>query len=94
LHARYRHILGSRTAAVPDERGGNRHARPNATAPHLDYTGAAFRVRFCRVFRSFDHERSAFREQSADDSPFLIAELDFQWVSPAFGEVADRRAGT
>ena len=31
-----------------------------------------------RVFRDFDQTRRAFREQSADDSPFLIVELDFQ----------------
>ena len=24
--------------APPDERGGNRHAQPNVTAPHLDFT--------------------------------------------------------
>ena len=27
--------------APPDERGGNRYARPTATAPHLDSTGPA-----------------------------------------------------
>ena len=29
---------GQVTWAPPDERGGNRQARPNATAPHLDST--------------------------------------------------------
>src|SRR5271163_4188082 len=29
---------GRATKAPPDERGGNRHARPNAAAPHLDST--------------------------------------------------------
>ena len=29
---------GRATEAPPDERGGNRHARPTATAPHLDST--------------------------------------------------------
>ena len=27
-----------KSLAAPDERGGNRHARPNATAPRLDST--------------------------------------------------------
>src|SRR6516164_8471885 len=31
-------IHGRATKAPPDERGGNRHARPTATAPHLDST--------------------------------------------------------
>jgi len=30
---------GRATKAPPDERGGNRHARPNVTAPHPDSTG-------------------------------------------------------
>jgi hypothetical protein len=30
------------------------------------------------VFRDFDQERFVFREQSADDSPFLIVEVDLQ----------------
>src|SRR5208282_5419115 len=29
---------GRATKAPPDERGGNRHARPTAAAPHLDST--------------------------------------------------------
>jgi hypothetical protein len=29
---------GPTTKAPPDERGGNRHVRPNTTAPHLDST--------------------------------------------------------
>jgi len=29
---------GQVTWAPPDERGGNRHTEPNATAPHLDST--------------------------------------------------------
>src|ERR1700722_14543907 len=29
---------GRATKAPPDERGGNRHAQPNVTAPHLDST--------------------------------------------------------
>src|SRR5215471_10289194 len=29
---------GRATKAPPDERGGNRHGRPNTTAPHLDST--------------------------------------------------------
>src|SRR5258708_29847303 len=29
---------GGTTKAPPDERGGNRYVRPNATAPHLDST--------------------------------------------------------
>jgi hypothetical protein len=32
---------GRATKAPPDERGGNRHAQPNATAPHLDSTDSS-----------------------------------------------------
>src|SRR5271154_2786132 len=34
----WKRSYGCATKAPPDERGGNRHARPNAAAPHLDST--------------------------------------------------------
>src|SRR5580693_8005653 len=34
----WKRSYGWATKAPPDERGGNRHAQPNATAPHLDST--------------------------------------------------------
>jgi cysteine desulfurase len=36
----WKRSYGRATEAPPDERGGNRHARPTATAPHSDSTGA------------------------------------------------------
>jgi predicted Zn-dependent protease len=35
----WRRSQGRTGKAPPDERGGNRYARPTATAPHLDSTG-------------------------------------------------------
>src|ERR1700730_8647321 len=34
----WKRSYGRPTKAPPDERGGNRHGRPNATAPHPDST--------------------------------------------------------
>src|SRR5271169_1499003 len=34
----WKRSYGRATKAPPDERGGNRHARPNVTAPHFDST--------------------------------------------------------
>jgi len=34
----WKRSYGRLTKAPPDERGGNRHGRPNATAPHPDST--------------------------------------------------------
>ena len=34
----WKRSYGRATEAPPDERGGNRHALPTATAPHLDST--------------------------------------------------------
>jgi hypothetical protein len=34
----WKRSYGRATKAPPDERGGNRHAQPNVTAPHLDST--------------------------------------------------------
>ena len=48
----------------------------------LGRVAARRRVRLGRVFRDFDQQRWDFREQSADDSPFLIVELDFKSLSP------------
>jgi hypothetical protein len=38
---------GRATKAPPDERGGNRHARPNATAPHSYSTDSCLSVHTC-----------------------------------------------
>src|ERR1700720_2026090 len=42
----WKRSYGRATKAPPDERGGNRHAQPNVTAPHLDSTCAVRRRRF------------------------------------------------
>jgi hypothetical protein len=34
----WKRSYGCATKAPPDERGGNRHAQPNVTAPHFDST--------------------------------------------------------
>src|SRR4029077_12927268 len=34
----WKRSYGRATKAPPDERGGNRHAQPNVTAPHFDST--------------------------------------------------------
>ena len=34
----WKRSYGRATKAPPDERGGNRHAQPNVTAPHSDST--------------------------------------------------------
>src|SRR4051794_31081816 len=43
----WKRSYGRATEAPPDERGGNRHAQPTATTPHLDLpdsAAAAWRV--------------------------------------------------
>src|SRR3984957_15179314 len=37
----WKRSYGRATKAPPDERGGNRHAQPNVTAPHLDSTDSS-----------------------------------------------------
>src|SRR5712671_2708743 len=37
----WKRSYGRPTKAPPDERGGNRHGRPNTTAPHPDSTGSS-----------------------------------------------------
>jgi hypothetical protein len=37
----WKRSYGRATKAPPDERGGNRHARPNVTAPHFDSTDSS-----------------------------------------------------
>src|SRR5271168_35322 len=40
----WKRSYGRATKAPPDERGGNRHARPNVTAPHFDSTHSGHRL--------------------------------------------------
>src|ERR1700751_5810041 len=37
----WKRSYGRPTETPPDERGGNRHGRPNTTAPHPDSTGTS-----------------------------------------------------
>src|SRR6266404_4797367 len=48
----WKRSYGRPTKAPPDERGGNRHGRPNTTAPHPDSTeprGSIGRPRTARI---------------------------------------------
>src|SRR5271167_4444135 len=42
----WKRSYGRATEAPPDERGGNRHAQPNVTAPHLDSTDTVEKLEF------------------------------------------------
>ena len=50
-------IHGCATKAPPDERGGNGHAQPNVTAPHLDSHGdvRVKRIRFSGACAKLPH---------------------------------------
>jgi hypothetical protein len=65
---------GRATKAPPDERGGNRHARPTATAPHLDSTQLS---RCRRVSRT-----AGVGHQDAFLRPRLSARLSVQSGDP------------
>src|SRR5580700_11124317 len=51
----WKRSYGRPTKAPPDERGGNRHGRPNTTAPHPDSTAP----RYVQPGRPFDDQLSA-----------------------------------
>ena len=67
-------------ADAPVDVTSRRHSFPSIDSinQQLNRRGGSRRVRLGRIFRGFDLERFAFREQSAHDSPFLIVEFDFQ----------------
>src|SRR3984957_15235853 len=44
----WKRSYGRATKAPPDERGGNRHAQPNVTAPHLDNVDIVEKLEFPR----------------------------------------------
>src|SRR5580693_5052764 len=54
----WKRSYGRPTKAPPDERGGNRHGRPNTTAPHLDSTRLSRSKRSAR--RSLKGQTSSF----------------------------------
>jgi hypothetical protein len=49
----WKRSYGRLTKAPPDERGGNRHGRPNATAPHPDSTRTGRSKRHARFLSGF-----------------------------------------
>src|SRR5271154_4799768 len=56
---------GRATKAPPDERGGNRHAQPNVTAPHLDSTDSRHSIARDECLFGVEPARSKrFRERS------------------------------
>src|SRR5271154_2449234 len=57
---------GRATKAPPDERDGNRHARPNATAPHLDSTDCVEKLCLIRAPATLDPEQHALAVDIAD----------------------------
>src|SRR5271156_2283479 len=48
----WKRSYGRATKAPPDERGGNRHARPNVTAPHFDSTDLRHRLKCLKCAKS------------------------------------------
>jgi hypothetical protein len=49
MRGMWKRSYGRALQAPPNERGGNRYARPNATAPHPDSTNFVEKVRVEKV---------------------------------------------
>jgi len=64
---------GRATEAPPDERGGNRHARPTATAPHLDSTDFRYGAKSWTVERRVIARLEAGPQGA--DSRFIVTNL-------------------
>src|SRR5271166_5088766 len=69
---------GRATKAPPDERGGNRHARPNVTAPHSYSTvsGSSAQIEVIpsigwRTGQSATQKRPSVRAKRVANPPFL-----------------------
>ena len=60
----WKRSYGRATKAPPDERGGNRHAQPNVTAPHFDSTDT--RHRPCLKCANTGHSTSGCRTLQID----------------------------
>src|SRR5215469_2659832 len=64
----WKRSYGRATKAPPDERGGNRHARPTATAPHPDSTR-------CRLVGASARGRLSFQFPPYHDEPVVAFQV-------------------